>query len=561
VPDRLVGDPGRLRQIVVNLAGNAIKFTERGEVVVSVEKNAMTEDEVTLHVSVRDTGIGIPREKQLLIFEAFGQADSSMSREFGGTGLGLAISMELVDKMGGRMWVESEPGTGSTFHFTATFAHREREPARPESLRGLRVLVVDDNATNRRILQEMLTSWGIEATLAESGAAALVELQRAAEDGRPFALVLLDGMMPRMDGYMLAERIRQQQYGRWIPLMMLSSAGRGADAERAARSGIARSLTKPVKQSVLLDALLEALDLAIPETPTQKPAEEEEGTGRLRPLRILLAEDGVVNQKVAVSLLERRGHSVQVANNGREALAALERERFDLVLMDVQMPELDGFEATAAIRVQEREEGGHLPIVAMTAHAMKGDRERCLAAGMDDYLSKPIRADELYETVERVGTRPETAATTDGAGPGSGPASDSGGPNMDSSPLDWQEALERIGGSEETLRDLVEVFLAEYPTMLREIRAAIESGATDELRRAAHTLKGSAALFVAEPTVRAALRLEQMGEAGAIEDPEPAWVTLEAETERLAAALAEAGSVGRAESAHRRGDGAEGRSP
>jgi signal transduction histidine kinase/CheY-like chemotaxis protein len=539
VPDRLVGDPGRLRQIVVNLAGNAIKFTERGEVVVTVEAEGATRDAVTLHVAVRDTGVGIPVEKQRVVFEAFSQADSSMSRRFGGTGLGLAISVQLVTLMGGRMWVESEPGKGSTFHFTAVFAPQQGEPRRwaPETLRGLPVLVVDDNETNRRILVEMLSGWGMRPVAADTGAAALVALQSAMRSGRPFPVVLLDGMMPGMDGYTLAERIREQPYGADVALMMLSSAGRAERAEQSAKARIARSLTKPVKQSVLLDAIMETLDVGV--EPAEGAPAAAEGTGEgVHALRILLAEDGVVNQKVAVSLLERRGHSVHVVNNGSEALAALDGDGFDLVLMDVQMPEMDGFETTARIRERERESGDHLPIVAMTAHAMKGDRERCLEAGMDDYLSKPIRADELYATVERVAgggeatnaTHIEEARVTQS---GDGVEGAAGGAPV----LDWAEALERIGGSEETLRDLAGVFLAESPRMMAEIRAAIDAEDASVLRRTAHTLKGSAALFAAEPTVSTALRLERMGESADLAEAEEAWVRLQAEVARLNEAL------------------------
>jgi len=554
VPDRLIGDPGRLRQIVVNLSGNAIKFTERGEVVVSVEAESVSAEEVTLHVAVRDTGIGIPPEKQRVIFEAFQQADSSMSREFGGTGLGLAISMELVARMHGRVWVESEEGKGSTFHFTARFDIQQgaprKAPSAPPSVEGLPVLVVDDNYTNRRILEEMLASWRIRPVLAESGVAALAALERAATAGIPFQLVLLDVMMPRMDGFELAERIRQLPYGAAVPLMMLSSAGRSEDTARAARLGIARSLIKPVKQSDLLNAILEVMDSTGPEAVGPDPADAAQTSGQ--PRRILLAEDGIVNQKVAVSLLERRGHRVSVANNGREAVEALERESFDLVLMDVQMPEMDGFEATATIRERERATGAHLPIVAMTAHAMKGDRERCLAAGMDEYLSKPIHADKLYEMVERMAIVPDNAADGDGesrrtVGPGGtarDPTGQPGESKMDQQPLDWKEALGRIGGSEAVLRDLAAVFIAEHPRMMAEIRTAIDAGSSPDLRRTAHTLKGSAAVFAATPTVDAAQRLEKLAEAGTLAEAEALHADLERETERLVSALREVEGTG-----------------
>jgi two-component system, sensor histidine kinase and response regulator len=547
VPDRLIGDPGRLRQIVVNLTGNAIKFTERGEVVVSVVAESVNADEVTLHVAVRDTGIGIPPEKQQVIFEAFRQADSSMSREFGGTGLGLAISMELVARMDGRVWVESEEGKGSTFHFTARFGIQQgaprKAPPAPYSLEDLPVLVVDDNATNRRILEEMLASWRMKPHLAASGRTALEALERAASAGEPFQLVLLDGMMPGMDGFELAERIRRLPHGAEVPLMMLSSAGRSQDSARGARLGIAHSLIKPVKQSDLLNAILEVLDSSAPE-----PAPPEEGDGAPPagpPRRILLAEDGIVNQKVAVSLLERRGHQVVIANNGREAVDELQRQGFDLVLMDVQMPEMDGFEATAAIRERERSTGAHLPIVAMTAHAMKGDRERCLAAGMDEYLSKPIRADELYEMVERMAPAPAHGAAGDAepTAPVPTPTEQASETKMDYQPLDWQEALGRIGGSEAVLRDLAEVFLTEYPKMMADIRTALDAGSAADLRRTAHTLKGSAAVVAASPTVEAAQRLEKLGEAGHLGEAEATLADLEREVERLVPALREAAGL------------------
>jgi two-component system, sensor histidine kinase and response regulator len=544
VPDLLIGDPGRLRQIVVNLVGNAVKFTERGEVVVSVGTESHTEDEVQLHVAVRDTGIGIPPEKQRIIFEAFSQADSSMSRQFGGTGLGLAISMQLVALMGGRMWVESEPGRGSVFHFTATYGvqkgGRRRVTRASRGLRDLPVLIVDDNATNRRILQEMVASWGMKPTATDGGPAALAELERSAAAGEPYPLVLLDAMMPGMDGFELAERIRGSPAIADATLIMLSSAGRQDSAARARDAAIARSLTKPVKQSDLLTGILEALSGA--EAEEAEATTDDGGPDAARSLRILLAEDGIVNQRVAVSLLERRGHAVVIANNGQEAVDALERERFDLVLMDVQMPEMDGLQATAAIREKEKALGGHIPIIAMTAHAMKGDRERCLAAGMDEYVPKPIRADELYETLERMAPA-ESRVRAEPAPPAPPPAPEEE-TAMDQAPFDWEVARERIGGSDDVLRDLAELFVTECPKMMEQIRTAIDDGADADLRRAAHTLKGSAAVFVAEPTVAAALRLEEMGESGERAGVEEAWQTLEAEVDRLMPALRQAAGTG-----------------
>jgi signal transduction histidine kinase/DNA-binding response OmpR family regulator len=405
VPDALVGDPGRLRQIVVNLVGNAIKFTVRGEIVVQAEVEPQMERDVCLHFSVADTGIGIPPEKQRAIFKAFTQVDGSMARKYGGTGLGLTISSRLVEGMGGRIWVDSQPGKGSAFHFTVRLGQQERQATRTVSaelveLFNLAVLVVDDNATNRLILEGMLLKWKMRPTVADGALPALNALQQAQGAGEPFPLVLLDAQMPAMDGFALAERIKQNPELAGAVIMMLTSAGQRGDAVRCRELGIAAYLTKPIKESELLEAIRAALGAppqmeARPVLITRHSLRE----GRQR-LRILLAEDNTVNQVLAVRLLEKRGHRVTVAADGRQAVAALERQPFDLVLMDVQMPEMDGFQATAVIREREKTLGSHVPIIAMTAHAMEGDQKRCLAAGMDAYLSKPIQARDLFDAVE-----------------------------------------------------------------------------------------------------------------------------------------------------------------
>ena len=401
VPEVVRGDPTRLRQVVVNLVGNAIKFTKQGEVEVRVETQAQDRETLTLHFTVSDTGIGIPPEKQKLIFEAFSQADSSTTRKYGGTGLGLTISTSLVQMMGGEIWLESEVGRGTQFHFTVRLGLGDRTveavPTTIEKLSGLKVLVVDDNRTNRRILEEVLGRWGMRPVLAASGEEALARLAEASEAREPYGLVLTDVNMPEMDGFTLVERIRQRPELAAATIVMLTSAGQRGDAPRCRELGVAAYLTKPIRQSELREAVVRVF-----------MDREQEGDALLltrhsmresrRPtvsLQVLLAEDNLVNQRLAIRLIEKRGHGVVVANNGREVLAALEKESFDLVLMDVQMPGLDGFEATAAIREKERQRGGHLPIIAMTAHAIKGDRERCLAAGMDDYLAKPLRVQEL----------------------------------------------------------------------------------------------------------------------------------------------------------------------
>jgi two-component system, sensor histidine kinase and response regulator len=400
LPDALVGDPGRLRQILVNLVGNAVKFTSSGEVLVFVQQEWSTEEEVQLKFAVSDTGIGIPVEKQAAIFEAFTQADGSMSRTYGGTGLGLTISKRLVDLMHGRIWVESAPGEGSRFQFTSNFgrqktAPRTTVPSDVGILRDMPVLVVDDNATNRKILSKSLAHCGAQPTAVESGIEAMEFLRESHRLGKAFPLILLDAQMPGMDGFALAESIKRNSAWGMITIMMLSSAGQRGDAKRCREIGVAAYLTKPVGQKELLRAILTALGARPTPEPTPSVVTRHSLRETSQHLCILLAEDNAVNQKLAVRMLEKRGHTVTVAGNGKEAVAALQNHSFDLVLMDVQMPEMDGFEATAAIRALEKLSGNHLPIIALTAHAMVGDRDRCLAAGMDDYLTKPIQTEEL----------------------------------------------------------------------------------------------------------------------------------------------------------------------
>jgi len=409
VPQALNGDPGRLRQVLVNLLGNAIKFTDRGEVVLRVTQESVTPEGLVLHFAIKDTGVGIPPDRQDSIFEAFTQADGSVTRKYGGTGLGLTISSQLVQLMGGRLSVESAVGRGSTFHFTARFA-RVDAPAvlgpSPDAidLRGLAVLIVDDNATNRRLVEKMVLGWHMAPTLANGVAAALRVLRLAQESGGAFRLVLTDLQMPEADGFSLAEAIRNDPAIAGAAVVMLTSGGQPGDAARCRALGIAAYLTKPIKRSELRAAVILALGLQSaeqdrPPLVTRHSLREARQAGR-----ILLVEDNSVNQLVARRHLEKRGHTVVVANNGREALAILEASAFagfGCVLMDVQMPEMDGFECTGLIRDRERATGTHVPIVAMTAHAMKGDEARCLAAGMDAYLSKPIQPEELFDLIER----------------------------------------------------------------------------------------------------------------------------------------------------------------
>lgn len=518
VPDRLVGDPRRLRQVVINLVGNAVKFTEEGEVEVGMAVEEAWPDAVCLCLWVRDTGIGIAPEKQARIFDSFSQVDSSTSRRFGGSGLGLAISQQLIELMGGRIWVESEEGQGSTFYCTVRLGlgTPETERADQVALEGLRVLVADDHATNRRILEEILKSWAMEVELVESGPVAISALESAE---RPFDLVLMDLMMPGMDGLETVARMRENPAFAQVPVLLLSSADRAEYSARASSLGIARSLIKPVKQSDLLEAIGAALEAAPPRAPRRDAVPEDEPVAVAR-LRILLAEDGVINQQVAVRLLEERGHSVEVVNNGRAAVEQVAAKPFDVVLMDVQMPDMDGLEATAAIRRAETLTGEHIPIVAMTAHAMQGDRDRFLAAGMDGYVAKPVRPHELYAAVE-----------------GFGPHAEAGLLASADVPFEWDAALESVGGDEAMLRELAEMFFAECPKLMQQIREHIASADGPELRRAAHTLKGSAHVFGAEGVAEAAHRLEEIGRAEAFADAAEALALLEDEVARLLPAL------------------------
>lgn len=409
VPEVVKGDSARLRQVIVNLLGNAIKFTSQGEVAVRVSVDTHELRDYLLRFTVADTGIGIASEKCDSIFAPFTQADTSTTRKYGGTGLGLTISARLVTMMGGAIWVESEVGQGSQFHFTVHLEVADAQeikvgiPARPELLRGIKVLVVDDNQTNRRILEGMLKRWEMTTKSVPSGEEALTQMSAALESGHRFGLVLTDSHMPNMDGFTLIECIRRRPEFSTATIMMLTSAGHRGDAARCQELGVAAYLLKPIRQSELREAVARALGApkqegAIPLITRYSLQDAHEHRSSLR---ILVVEDNLVNQRLAVRLLEKRGHHVAVAGNGRQALEALEKEPFDLVLMDMQMPEMDGFEATAAIRKMERANDHRLPIVALTAHAMKGDREKCLAAGMDGYLSKPIRPQELDAILQR----------------------------------------------------------------------------------------------------------------------------------------------------------------
>jgi PAS domain S-box-containing protein len=525
VPELVVADPVRLRQVLTNLVGNAIKFTERGEVVVRAAVVESSGDGFRLRFAVSDTGIGIPTGKLSAIFKPFTQADGSTTRRFGGSGLGLTICERLVTLMGGCIWAESEVGKGSTFQFEVQLQRArgslERRVPLPSDLRGVRVLVVDDNATNRRVLEETLRNWGAAPTCVDSGTGALRELSEAAGQQQPFAAVLLDAMMPEMDGFEVAARIAADPAIAGVPILLLTSADGQGDAARSRQLGIAAYLVKPVKATELNLALAAALpSSAVPVVYAAPAVAPAPGGPRLR---ILLAEDNPVNHRVAIRLLEKAGHAVTLANHGREAVEALEGAEFDLILMDVQMPEMDGFEATRVIREREADTGRHMPIVAMTAHAMKGDRERCLAAGMDDYLAKPVQRSELERVLAWVAGLPAPAAQA--ASPAE-PAA-----------FDRDAAIERLGGDEALFAEVAGLFLADAPQQLEAIRKAAAARDAQALRHAAHSLKGSAAYVGGTAASSAAHKLERLGAEDDLRAAPEALRTLEREVARLAAAL------------------------
>ncbi len=535
VAQTVVGDPARLRQVVVNLLGNAIKFTDRGEVVLHVEMKEAQDRHVLLHFAIRDTGIGIAEDKRQLIFQAFAQADSSPSRNYGGTGLGLTISSRLVEMMGGRIWLESMPGQGSTFHFTVTFelphAQMERRERKQEVvLADIPVLVVDDNPTNRRILEATLLQWGMKPTLAEGGLPALAALRRAKEAGNETLLLLLDAQMPGMDGFSLMEKIRQDPEMPTAAVMMLTSGGQRGDAARCRELGISAYLTKPVRQWELREAILSVLGMDQQKIESAKLLTRHTLRQTRRRLQVLLAEDNAINRTLVVRLLSKRGHSVVVASNGKQAVSALETQTFDVVLMDIQMPEMDGFEATAAIRQKEKAIGAHIPIIALTAHAMKGDRERCVAGGMDGYVSKPVQAEELIQAVEGLdGNSRATSKTSD----------------LTNEVVDREVALARVEGDEGLLADLAKLFCEESPKLLSAVRDAVAKRDTAALKRAAHSLKGSMSTFAARDATEAALRLEELASGGELVDAEGAYRLLATQVDRLKQALESLGSGSR----------------
>jgi PAS domain S-box-containing protein len=498
LPDRVIGDPIRLRQIVINLIGNAIKFTDEGEVMLEVKRQNQSGSILELHLSVADTGIGISRGKREAIFGAFEQADSSTTRKYGGTGLGLSISAELVKLMGGRMWVESTEGRGSEFHFTIALglgkAMTRSTTKQMSTLTDLPILVIDDNASNRRILQEILTNWRMKPLIAKSGPEGLEMLAAHRKAKQSVAIALLDVHMPEMDGFAVADQIKRDPWSRNVKVFLLTSAGRPDDIARCRELGISAYLTKPIKQSELFDAIVTALATRPKRAPTTERDEPRHPSSR--PMRVLLAEDNPVNQRLALRMLEKLGHSVNIAKNGKEAVKKARSGAYDVIVMDVQMPEMDGLEATAAIRAAETRTGMHVPIVAMTAHAMKGDRERCFAAGMDGYLSKPIRMEDLDQVLAAMGSRnitPDLATSRQGRESAIGPVF---------------VLLEGVLGDRDLLREIAELWLKDSVNKMDEIKAGLERGDSASVQRAAHALKGSVGNFQAADAQESAGEVE-----------------------------------------------------
>ena len=556
VPTALIGDPGKLRQVIVNIAGNSLKFTEEGEIVIRVEMESETNDSVNLHFMISDTGIGIPQDKLDSIFKSFEQVDGSVTRKYGGTGLGLSITREFVEMMGGEIKVESpwdcrlliddcqfndgskiknnrqssiinqqssvanhqfKGGAGSIFHFTVCFELSRSKDIRvlrpkPQDLSGMPVLIVDDNTTNRILLQEMTISWGLVPTMTASGKEALDRFNKAFVSGTPFRLILLDIQMPELDGFEVAKMIKNAPSGEDARILLLSSIGQRGDADRCKEIGISGYLSKPIKQSDLYDAILMTMELRSEEMQTvitrHKVYEDRES------FNILLAEDNLINQTLAIKLLETRGHRVALASNGKEAVDAFKNGDFDLILMDIQMPEMDGFEATRAIRdfmlekCDSKVRTSHIPIIAMTAHAMTGDREKCIDAGMDDYVSKPIKPETLFSVIDKVARKPKSEKEQKQPQPSQGSKA------FSPKTFDLSGTMETVLGNNDLFREITGMFIETCPDYIARIKEGIAGNDAVILEREAHSLKGVVGNFGTKEAYAVAHRLEKLGEEG-----------------------------------------------
>ncbi len=522
IPALVAGDAQRLRQVLVNLLGNAVKFTERGDVLVKVDRivdpaNAMEiADGLRLHFQVRDTGIGIQPDRLARLFRAFTQADVSTARKYGGTGLGLAISRRLVELMGGRMWAESVPGEGSTFHFTVNVGAvpDSKPPAsagRLAKLTDLKILILDDNATSRNVLFEQCRRWGMQPKAVENAPQALELLRSQTE----FDLALIDLHLQGMDGLSVASEIQKLPASAMLPMVLLTPMGKKKSTSEEVRVVFAHAVHKPVKPAQLSSALERALLSPRSQARAPEPAKSERNLAEHMPLRVLLVDDNAINQKVAVRILQQFGYQPEVAGNGREALDKLDRDPFDFIFMDVMMPELDGLEATKLLRKRQMMGGytnyqSRIIIVAMTAHAMQGDREKCIAAGMDDYLAKPVRPKDVRDMIEKWGSKimPETRSQTAApvAGAGGEPA------------VDMDRMRDLTDGNADGLRELVEMFLKQTHRQFDQIAAAIRDGKADEVRRVAHSCAGASATLGMTHLVPKLRELEKLGATGSLPD-------------------------------------------
>lgn len=536
VPVSLIGDSGRVRQIVLNLLSNSMKFTDQGEIVLSVAVEELYKDGVMLHFKVRDTGIGISQEKQKNIFKSFTQADGSTTRKYGGSGLGLTISSNLVKMMDGKIWVENSvekkksknDAPGSVFHFTACFKFSEEElektkESRIEILKDIPLLIVDDNAINRKIIKEMTSKWGMKPKAVESGRAALKEMKNFRNSGKNYSLALIDSLMPEMDGYSLVQEINSDPEFAGVSIMMLTSSNIIYDKIRMNELGIKALLQKPLWRSELLKNILEIFESADSEFKEKEIINIINEDGKMikvpeKSLKILLVEDNKINRILAESLLKKKEFMVKSVENGKEALAALKQEYFDIILMDVQMPEMDGFEATREIRKQEETTGERIPIIAMTAFAMKGDMENCINAGMDRYISKPIKAVELFKIIEEI-INSSSADEYDEA---------------DMS-INISKAIDIVEGDMDLLKELVEEFLKIFPRQLDEIEKVIKDGDSVKLMEKAHCFKGAVANFGAETAYNLAYKLENLGEESILGNAEDIFRMLREEMSKVEA--------------------------
>jgi two-component system sensor histidine kinase/response regulator len=526
VPDPLVGDPGRIRQIVLNLLNNALKWTEEGTVALAVDLESSSHNDVLLHFAVSDTGVGIPEDKHETIFREFEQVGGSGPGQSGGTGLGLAIASRLVRMMDGEIWVESEVGKGSTFNFTVQLQRGSRAKSLPSfqqarSLRDLSVLVADENPVSRRVIEKALSRWGMKPTVVDGGYAALEALEMARRENQPFALIFIDRMFQDVDGFELARIINKSRWLTASSIVMTATAGMRGDASHCLELGVSAYLSKPVKETDLWSIVSRMTNASEGKAATSRLITRHTLRESKRTLRILLAEDNEISRTVVTKILEKMGHSVTSATNGEEVLEAMRNYGFDLILMDIHMPGMDGLEATARIRELEKRSGAHMPIIALTASNLEEDRERCFEAGMDNCITKPISIRDLSGIIENLSLNMYQIVGTSDGQPG------------EDDVMDSKELLDRIDNDREVLRNMVQAFVDSYPRLLDKAREAISSGNAASLQSIAHTLKGVIANYSARASFQAAAELERVSRSGNMSEAGPVMERLVSELDRL----------------------------